>query len=258
MKKKKKFPYPSRGVCVVTRSCTCVHPPALSAGPNRPFSMPGFLAGREPNSPGPDEKWLKFQAWICVSLRAVAICFVRRSCTCVHPPTLSVGPNRPFSMPGFLAGRDAKSPPPGKKWLKFQAWMCVPLSAVAICVVRRRECVCVCVCEREKKKRFLHLSPPGPLLSECGTNKIVKARFWPWLSVKSLFNLVSCSLLARMVSGVAIRLTSDVPAHVATQQPSSSDQIDHFRCPVSWLADRRIRLRQSRNGSNSRPGCARR
>jgi len=35
------------------------------------------------------------------------------------------------------------------------------------------------------------------LLSEYGTCKTVKARFWPWLSDKSPLNVSSCSLLAR-------------------------------------------------------------
>ena len=46
--------------------------------------------------------------------------------------------------------------------------------------------------------------PPSPLSSECGTHKTAMARFWPWLELfsgKSLFNVLSCSLLARQRTG---------------------------------------------------------
>ena len=35
----------------------------------------------------------------------------------------------------------------------------------------------------------------------CGTYKTVKARFWPWPSGKSPYNLTSCSLFARKRTG---------------------------------------------------------
>jgi hypothetical protein len=36
-----------------------------------------------------------------------------------------------------------------------------------------------------------------PLSSEYGTHEPVRARFWPWLSGKSLENVWNCSLFAR-------------------------------------------------------------
>ena len=41
---------------------------------------------------------------------------------------------------------------------------------------------------KKKKKKYAGLGFNGPPSSELGTNKPVKARFWPWLSGKSLEN----------------------------------------------------------------------
>ena len=67
------------------------------------------------------------------------------------------------------------------------------------------------------------VSPPPA--SEYGTCATVKARFWPWLSVRSPWPLVSCSLFARKRSHFqAVSFPSEASSEEAVSPPSASER----------------------------------